>query len=131
MNESNVETVRLLFERFDASGVESALELISEDFVAVVPPALSAEPDVYEGHDGVRRYFAGFDQMLDEVHWEPLEIVEEGDAVIAWVRFRGRGSTSGIDVEQHAAVLLRVVDGKVIQMDPHPDMDAARRALRS
>ena len=26
-----------------------------------IPPDLSAEPDVYLGHEGVRRYFAGFD----------------------------------------------------------------------
>ena len=32
-----------------------------------VPGSMSAEPDVYEGHAGARRYFAGFDGLIDEV----------------------------------------------------------------
>jgi ketosteroid isomerase-like protein len=129
MTESSSDTVRLLFERVNGGGVESALDLIADDFVAVVPPSLSAEPDVYEGHEGVRRYFAAFEGLVD-VRFELLEIVEEGGAAIAWLRLTGRGSASGIDVEQHSAVINWVKDGKVTRMDPHPDMDAARRALR-
>lgn len=129
MSESSLETVRLLFERFEPDRVESALELISEDFVAEVPGSMSAEPDTYVGHDGARRYFAGFDGLLEDVRFEPIEIVEEGDAVIVWLRLTGRGAASGIEVEQHAAVVTRVEGGKVTRMDPHPDMDAARKAL--
>ncbi len=129
MSESNVETVRLLFERVNDGGIEAAIGLISEDFVAEVPPSMSAEPDVYRGHEGVRRYFAGFEGLMDDVRFDPIEIVEEGDAVIVWMRFSGRGVTSGIDVGQFAAVVHRVRDGKVEWMEAHPDMHAARAAL--
>jgi hypothetical protein len=47
-----------------------------------------------------------------------------------WIRFTGRGATSGIEVEQHAAVNVWVSDGKVVRMHPHPDMETAREALR-
>ena len=123
------ETVRLLFERVNEGGVEAAMDLIAEDFVATVPPSMSAEPDVYRGHAGVRRYFAGFEGLMEDVRFEPLEFVEEGDAVIVWLRFTGRGAASGIDVGQFAAVVQRVRDGKVTWMEAHPDMDAARAAL--
>jgi ketosteroid isomerase-like protein len=123
------ETVRLLYERVNEGGVEAAMDLIAEDFVASVPPSMSAEPDVYEGHEGVRRYFAGFEGLLEDVRFEPLEFVEEDEAVIVWMRFTGRGATSGIDVAQFAAVVQRVRDGKVTWMEAHPDMDAARAAL--
>ena len=130
MSESSLETVRQLFERFDPSGLERALELVSEDFVAEVPGSMSAEPDVYEGHEGARRYFAGFDGLIEDVNFEPIEFVEHGDAVIVWLRLTGRGAASGIEVEQHAAVVVRVRDGRVTAMHPHPDMEAAREALR-
>jgi ketosteroid isomerase-like protein len=130
MSESSAAIVRRLFERFDPAGLESALELVSEDFVAEVPGSMSAEPDVYEGHDGARRYFAGFDGLIEDVRFEPIEFVEAGDAVIVWLRLTGRGAASGIEVEQHAAVVTWVKDGKVTAMQPHPDMDAAREALR-
>jgi ketosteroid isomerase-like protein len=129
MSESSAATVRRLFERFDPDGLESALELISEDFVAEVPGSMSAEPDVYEGHDGARRYFAGFDGLIEDVRFEPIEFVEHGDAVIVWLRLTGRGAASGIEVEQHAAVVTWVKDGRVTRMQPHPDMAAAREAL--
>jgi ketosteroid isomerase-like protein len=130
MGESSVETVRLLFERVNDGGIEAAIGLIAEDFVAEVPPSMSAEPDVYRGHDGVRRYFAGFEGLIDDVRFEPIEIVDAGDdAVIVWLRFGGRGATSGIDVSQFAAVAHRLRDGKVTWMAAHPDMDAARAAI--
>jgi ketosteroid isomerase-like protein len=130
MSESDAATVRLLFERFGRDGLEQALELVSEDFVVKVPGSMSAEPDVYEGHDGARRYFAGFDGLMEDVRFEPIDIVDQGEAVIVWLRLSGRGAASGIEVEQHAAVVSWVKDGKVTRMEPYPDMDEAREALR-
>lgn len=130
MTASNVEIVRSLFDRFGRDSVAGALELLSEDFVVVIPPSMSAEPDVYEGHDGALRYFGGFDGLLEDVRFEPLELVEEGDAVIVWLRLAGRGVASGIEVEQFAATLVGVADGKVTRIEPYPDVEAARAALR-
>ena len=101
---------------------------MSEDLVVVVPPSMSAEPDTYQGHEGVRRYFAGFDGQLDDVRFEPLELIDEGERVIAALRLTGRGTTSGIEVEQRAASVLELRDGKVVRIESHPDVEAARRA---
>lgn len=130
MTDSNVEIVRRLFERFSQGSLESALELLSEDFVVVVPPSMSAEPDVYEGHAGARRYFAAFDGLMEDVRFEPIELIEVGDAVIVRLRLAGRGVASGIEVEQFAAAIHRVVDGKVTRIEPYPDLEAAQAALR-
>jgi ketosteroid isomerase-like protein len=126
----DLELVRELFRRFGSGGLDHALELISEDSVFEVPGDMSAEPDVYKGHDGARRYFAGFDGLMDDVRFEPLDLEQHGDVVIASVRFSGRGVASGIEVEQFAAVNVWVRDGKVVRMDPHPDLESARAALR-
>jgi ketosteroid isomerase-like protein len=126
----NVEVVRELYERMSGDDPESVYELISEDIRAEVPPSMSAEPDVYEGHDGVRRYMDAFQGHLDDVRFEVLELHLEGERVIADLRFKGRGASSGIPVEQRAAVLHRVAGGKVTRIDPHPDVEAARASLR-
>ena len=76
----------------------------------------------------VRRYFAGFDGQLDDVRFEPLELIDEGHRVIAALRLTGRGTTSGIEVEQRAASVLELRDGKVVRIESHPDVEAARRA---
>jgi ketosteroid isomerase-like protein len=131
MSESSAETVRRLFELADPAHLDAALELVSEDFSVEVPGSMSAEPDVYEGHDGARRYFAGFEGLIDDVRFEPLEFEEHGDAVLVWLRLSGRGTVSGIAVEQSAAVVTWVKDGKLTAMRLYPDMDEARAALRS
>src|ERR671921_483810 len=102
MPESDVGIVRALFERFGEESLPGALELLSEDFVVVVPPSMSAEPDVYEGHAGARRYFEGFEGLLEDVRFEPVELLDEPGGVIARLRFTGRGVASGIEVEQFA-----------------------------
>jgi ketosteroid isomerase-like protein len=107
-----------------------ALELVSEDFSVEIPSELSAEPDTYEGHAGARRYFEGFDGLIDDVRFEPLEFFDEGGAVLVWLTLSGRGAASGIEVEQYAAVAVWLEAGKVVRMQPFADLDSAREALR-
>jgi ketosteroid isomerase-like protein len=126
----NVEVVRELYERINGDDPESIYELLSEDFKAEVPPSLSAEPDVYEGHAGVRRYMDGFQGHLDDVRFEVLELLQEGELVIVDMVVKGRGAASGIPVEQASAVVHTIVDGKVARMDVHVDVEAARGSLR-
>jgi ketosteroid isomerase-like protein len=128
---SSVDVVRELMERFNGDDREAVLELLSEDFVAVVPPSLSAEPDVYEGHEGARRYLQGFDGLLEDVRFEVVELHEEGEQVIAELLLKGRGAASGIEVAQRTAVINWVERGKVTRMQPFLDLDAARNALRA
>jgi ketosteroid isomerase-like protein len=127
---SNLDVVRELFERFDADDPEAGLELLSEDFEAEVPGSMSAEPDVYRGHEGALRYMRGFDGLLEDVRFEPLEFLDEGRFVIVVMRLVGRGAASGIEVAQDAVVVNEVVDGKVRRMQPFPDLEAARDGLR-
>lgn len=130
MSPADIEIVGELFERMSGGGLDFALELVSEDFSVEVPSDLSAEPDTYAGHAGARRYFEGFDGLLDDVRFEPLDIFDEGEAVLVWLILTGRGAASGIDVEQHAAVLVWLEGGKVVRMQPFADLDSARAALR-
>ena len=130
MSAADVEIVKQLLERMSGGGVDFALELVSEDFSVEIPSELSAEPDTYEGHAGARRYFEGFDGLIDDVRFEPLEFFDEGEAVLVWLTLSGRGAASGIEVEQSAAVLIWLEGGKVVRMQPFPDLESAREALR-
>jgi ketosteroid isomerase-like protein len=129
MTESNVEVVRSLFQSFAEGGIEAALDGIDEDVVVEIPPDLSAEPDDYHGHDGVRRYFAGFDGMIEDVRYEAIELIPAGRYVLAHIRLSGRGVSSGVDVELEAFVVHELEGRKVIRLRPYPDLEAARAAL--
>jgi ketosteroid isomerase-like protein len=130
VSDSPTAVVRRLFEIFDHGEIEDAMKLLSDDFVTVVPPSMSAEPDSYHGHEGVRRYFAAFEGQLEDVRFEALDLIETaGDRVIVPLKLSARGTASGIEVEQFAAAVIQVRDGKVTRIDPHPDLESAHAAL--
>jgi ketosteroid isomerase-like protein len=129
MSEDNVEVVRRLFELYASGGMEPTLEVMDEDIVIVIPPDVSAEPDTYRGHEGVRRYFAGFEGMLEDVRYEAFEVIPEGEHVLARARLAGRGVSSGLDVELQTVVVHTVSGGKVTHIRPYTDLEAAREAL--
>jgi ketosteroid isomerase-like protein len=129
VSERNVDVVRRLFELYAGGGVEAALEVLDEEVVIEIPPELSAEPDVYHGHEGALRYFAGFDGMLEEIRYEAFELIPAGEHVLASIRLSGRGVSSGVDVELEAVVLHTLAGGKITRLRPYPDLESARRTL--
>jgi ketosteroid isomerase-like protein len=128
--ESSLDLVRELFVRFNGGDREAVIELLAEDFVAEIPPSLSAEPDVYEGRAGALRYLEAFDGLLEDVRFEPLEFHEHGERVIVELLLAGRGVASGIEVAQRAVVIVWVEEGKVKRMQPFPELETAREHLR-
>jgi len=129
VTDSNLAVVRRLFDRFAEGGVEAVLDGADENIVIEIPPELSAEPDTYHGHDGMRRYFAGFDGMIDGVRYEALDLAPIGDAVLAHIRLSGRGVSSGLDVDLEAYVVHELAGGKVIRMRPYADRESAEAAI--
>jgi ketosteroid isomerase-like protein len=132
MSLSAAAVVRALFERVNAGELDGAIELLAPDAVFVVPPDASAEPDTYRGHDGARRYFSGFDGVLDEVRFELLDLEQvTDDTVLAAAKLRGRGTTTGIPVEQETFVVLRVRDGLVSWIRPYADRESALERIHT
>lgn len=129
VTESNVEIVRRSFDLYAEAGIEPVLEVFDEDVVIEIPADMSAEPDTYRGHDGVRRYFAGFDGMIEDVRYEATELIAAGDRVLAIAHMSGRGVSSGLDVGLDAFVVHELADGKVVRIRPYPDLESARAAL--
>ena len=123
---TGVALVRRMLDTLNHEGVEAALELVAEDFHGVVPPELSAEPDTYDGHDGLRRYFDSFQEILADLRFDAEELVEVAPgAVAARGLITGRGRESGIPVSMRVPGLYRIRDGKVIAIEAFTDWDAA------
>jgi ketosteroid isomerase-like protein len=127
---TDLDVVRALLDRLGSGDIDALLEVVSADFVMEIPPSMSAEPDVYVGREGALRYLRGFDGMIEDVRFEPLELIEEGEHVIAMLRLTGRGVASGIEVAQLATAVISLDDGRVTRIDSYPDLESAREALR-
>jgi|SRR5215210_607658 len=129
VTDSNLEIVQRLFDQYAEGGVEAILDGADENIVIEIPPDLSAEPDTYHGHDGVRRYFAGFEGMLEDVGYEAMELTMIGDAVLAHSRLSGRGVSSGLDVNLEVYVVHELAEGKITRIRPYGDRESAEASL--
>lgn len=129
MASANVEIVRGMLEAYANGGVDAVLPFMHADFHGEVPPEVSAEPDSYDGHDGVRRYFDLFAEVIDDLAFEPYEFVEAGDRVMVISRLRGRGKGSGIPVEMEAYTVADVSGDKLTAMYAYGSREAALEAL--
>jgi ketosteroid isomerase-like protein len=127
--QQNLELVERLFAAFATGRRDAISEFIADDFVLVVPPSMSAEPDTYTGPEGVRRYMDAFEGVLDDVRFHADELHPEQGCVLALVRVTGRGATSGLPVTMRSASIIRVRDGEITGIESHPDLAAAREAL--
>jgi ketosteroid isomerase-like protein len=98
MSRANVEVIRRCLSCFRASEPDSGIELLCPDAEWDVSDFLDGE--VYKGRAAIRAFW----KYLYEEVWESVEMVEErlvdaGDSVVAMVRFRGAGRSSGAPVD--------------------------------
>jgi ketosteroid isomerase-like protein len=124
----NVEVVRQGFEAFNRDGVEGILPFIHPEFEATTPPELASEPDTYRGHEGVRRYFDSFYEVMEDIRWEAHGFQEVGDRVVVEFTLHARGKSTGLDFGQNAVQVWDLRDGKGIGLQLFPTLDEALAA---
>ena len=112
MSTENVDTLLEGLEAFNSRDIERILAFLDPDFEADVPPALSAEPDTYRGHEGARRYFESFWETMDEIRFRPQRFWDAGEAVVVAMRLTAKGRHTAIAVEQRFAQVWTFRDGK-------------------
>ena len=104
--------VRQMLDALNNEGTEAALKWFAEDFHGVVPPELSAEPDSYDGHDGVRRYFDSFHEIVADLRFDATELIDVAPNVVAaHGLITGSGRESGIPINMPVPLLIRLRDG--------------------
>jgi len=129
MSQANVEIVREGFEAFNSGAIARILAFAHPDFEAIVPPELSAEPDTYRGHDGIRRYFQSFQDAMDEIRFQPEQFWDAGESVVAAVRITAKGRQTAIAVEQRIAQVWTIRDGKALRVRTYASLAEALAAV--
>src|SRR5262245_22673841 len=101
MSQENVEMVRRICALI-TDGDEAVWELVSPDFVWDFSRRL-IEPVVMRGRDEARAFTERESEMWEggQQAWQPEELIDVGDKVLAFIRVSGRGKASGAPVESH------------------------------
>ena len=129
MASSNLEIVKRGLEAFNEAGIDGILPIIHPDFESTTPPELASEPDTYRGHDGVRRWFDSFYEVMDQIRWDARSFHEAGDRVVVEFTLRARGKTTGLDFGQDAVMVWELRDGQAIHLFLYPALDQALAAI--
>jgi ketosteroid isomerase-like protein len=101
-----VDTVSRGFEAFNGGEFAAVGEVLHDDVVAVVPDSM-ANSGVYHGHEGFARMLTHWVEPWEELRVDVLELIEEGDAVLAPAVQHGRGRGSGVEISMRVVFLLR------------------------
>jgi ketosteroid isomerase-like protein len=112
MSTENIDALRAALEAFNSRDIGRILGFLDPDFEVEVPPALSAEPDTYRGHEGARRYFESFWETMDEIRFRPQRFWDAGESVVVAMRLTAKGRHTAIPVEQRFAQVWTFRDGK-------------------
>jgi ketosteroid isomerase-like protein len=83
----------------------------------------------YRGWEEIRDFWKLLWSPWDWLHIEPEEFIDLGsDRLAVFVRFRGRGSSTGIEVDQPAVHIHELRDGKMYRLDHYWDTEVGARA---
>lgn len=129
MTESNLEIIKRGFEAFNQDGIDGILPFIHPEFEATTPPELASEPDTYRGHEGIRRWYSSFEEVMDEIRWNARRFREVGDRVVVEFTLHARGKTTGLDFGQDAVMVWQLHDGQAIRVSLYPTLDQALAAV--
>ena len=127
MSRENVELVRRAYEALNAGDIDGLVTLCHKDFNLDMSDRIF-NPERYEGHEGIRRFYADVHDPWERYVWEPEELREKGGVVVALVRARGWGRGSGLEVDRKVAMIWTVHDGKASELRFYRDRDVALEA---
>jgi ketosteroid isomerase-like protein len=111
MSQENVEIVRRIYDRMNRGDVEGVVQLCHEDVVIDMSGRVF-NPDVYHGHDGIRRFHAGVQDAWESYQWGIEDTRTTGDAVVAMLHCHGRSREGGPDVDWRVAWVWTLQGGR-------------------
>jgi ketosteroid isomerase-like protein len=97
MSSENVEIVRRAYEAFNSGNADAAIALLDPEVKWTLPPHFP-DAETWQGRD---RVVEGLGEMMtswESLHMDVRELIDEGDRVVARVRFEGRSALTGLDL---------------------------------
>jgi ketosteroid isomerase-like protein len=124
--EENVDRLRRSLEHFVATG-EPEWAVLHEDIEVYDHDILDAGE--YRGFAGYRRWLEDFMVVWSEFALQPKEYLDAGEHVVAVFRVTAIGRVSGVKVEREDAMVCRMRDGQVLQLDYYNNRQQALEAV--
>jgi ketosteroid isomerase-like protein len=128
MSQENVKLVRRLLEVYNERSFGENTELIDPEMIWDFSRAELPDGSSYTGHSEFLSFIEAWEEGFDSEHMEAREILDAGDRVVVTVNHRGRGMTSGIEIDQTVAMVWTLRDGRAVRMALFPTREEALEA---
>ena len=125
-----VDLVRRALAALNAGNIEEFVTVCDRDFELDMSDRVF-NPSTYRGHDGIRQFHAEVLEVWEHYVWEPEQILERGDVIVALVRTTGRGRGSGLEVDRETAMIWTVRDDKAVSLRFYRERGQALEAAAS
>ena len=113
---------------WNEGGAEAILPYLDPE-IEWRPPQESMEPGEYRGHAGVLDYLGRLGEVFSERRAELVDVVDvDADRVIAVIRVIGRSERFGTEIDGDWAWLIKIRDGKGIEVTMFTDRAQALEA---
>lgn len=114
MPETNIKIVRDMYDSWNEGDYEAALAAF--DVEVEVEMRLGMDLDgAYRGHDELAKMIGSFWGTFGEFRSEPADFATLREEVVATVNHRGRGRTSGVEVQMTNWQVFSVRDGRIVR----------------
>lgn len=128
MSQENVETARRGAEAFNRRDLDAFAGLMTEDFEWVGAFLGNVEGGSYRGRKGLERYFREAEETWEDFEAPGLEFRDLGDRVLVLGRMKGRGRTSGIELQTTYTMVVEFRGDKISRSHAYLSHDEALRA---
>jgi uncharacterized protein len=114
MSRENVEVVERVIAHFQATGepdwatLDEKIEVHDHD---------APDQGEYRGHTDFGRWLEEWGAAWAEWSIEPEEFIDAGDRIVAVIRMKTEGQSSGIETERQDAMVITMRGGKWLRVD--------------
>jgi hypothetical protein len=105
------ERIGRIHEAFNRRDLDAYLAFMAHDVEAL--PRLAAMEGGYNGHEGIRRWWASTLEAFPDLTLELVETEDLGEALVTGVHMSAHGVDTGTPVDQVAWTAITVRDGLV------------------
>jgi ketosteroid isomerase-like protein len=118
MSQENVEVVRQHYAPTNERDFPRAMSDYAEDVELVVDPQAFLDAGTFKGRHAVGQWFADWLTTFEPgYHFDIEEARDLGDVVFLNATHRGRGRSSGVEVQGQTGYLYKVRDGKIVRVE--------------
>ncbi len=128
MSQENVEIVRRIYAHWAPGSSPSESSLLHPEIEWVNPP-YALEPGTRSGLDAFTSITDELDEKFGDFRMEVERLVDVGDRVVVIATMRGRGTGSGIEVENRHGSVWTVRDGKAVRYQWFQEPEEALEAV--